>query len=189
MKVSMLISLMLKKLGHGGTDIEYPDTALDYSPEALVYLNEAYFRAVQRLRPVHEEAIELNALGCLETRGLSMPATCIRYLIRDGKKRRVYMPKAWDMDELPLGGARPNEIVVVGYEFDPPPLKGEQDEPLLRPEFIHAALSDYAAARIMELQGRREEANLLYASFERALSLLRPHRGPFTNKLSAWNGL
>ncbi|MDR2513951.1 MAG: hypothetical protein LBD02_01940 [Christensenellaceae bacterium] len=189
MKVSTLMSLFLKKLGHGGTDLEYPDTALDYAPEALSYLNEGYFKALAKLRPVREEEISLDALGCFDPGAFSLPAVSIRYLIRGGRRRRCYLPVKRGMKPCFLPGGKAGETLCVGYEFDPPQLSSDEDEPLLEPEFIHSVLADYAAARVLEARGETAQAGALYGAFERALLLLRPPRGPFENKYKAWEGL
>lgn len=186
MNVTMLTSLFLKKLGHSGTDIEYPDTAKDYAPEALVYLNEGYFKAMSRVRPIKEESVKLDGLCCFDPAVLSLDLVLIRYILRDGRRIRTYVPGGREMGDVFVPGARAEEVVVVGYEFDPPPLCEDADEPMLKPAYIHGMIADYAAARVLEGQGKLKEASSFYAAFERGILLAKPARGPMQNKFDAW---
>lgn len=189
MKLAALVTLAMKKLGYGAEDIAYQDNRTALMPELLDALNEAYLRAVIRLKPVKEEVVTLDEGCCFAVSGLTLKATRIRY-VRWGKTlRELILPYDREMDSVYVASAPALSEVTVGYEFDPPPLSEDDDEPLLKPVFVHGALADYAAARHLEQEGKREQAASLYGAFERSLYLLQPVAGRFTHRYATWGEL
>lgn len=189
MNVSELRSLALKKMGYANHDLEHQDVLLDHSPELLLYLNEAYFRAFSRLRPLKRQEVVLDGERGFALEELEASPTRIRYIEHKGVRHRQCLPYDRDMQRLTVFFAKPWDSVAIGYEYDPPALENDWDEPQIRPAFFHSALADYAAARALEQEGKREDASQLYAAFERALALLKPAAGRFHGAVQEWKNL
>ena len=175
MNVSELRSLALKKMGYANQDLEHQDVLLDHSPELLLYLNEAYFRAFSRLRPLKRQEVVLDGERGFALEELEASPTRIRYIEHKGVRHRQCLPYDRDMQRLTVFFAKPWDSVAIGYEYDPPALENDWDE--------------YAAARALEQEGKREDASQLYAAFERALALLKPAAGRFHGAVQEWKNL
>ena len=189
MDLQELISLTLKKIGYANADIEHPDVRAEHSPELRLYLNEAYLRALRRIRPVKRQEVVLDGERGFDLSELEEKPTRIRYIEYEGARHRQCLPFDREMTHLTVPFARPWDSVCVGYEYDPPALENDWDAPELCPAGFHGALADYAAARMLEQEGKREQAAPFYAAFERALTMLKPAAGRFCRDALAWRSL
>lgn len=189
MNTAELKSLVLKKMGYANQDLEHQDVLIGHSPELLLYLNEAYFRAFSKLRPIKRQEVVLNGERSFDMAELEENPTRIRYVERKGQRHSQFLPYDRSLQTLCVSFAKPWESVVIGYEYDPPALENDWDEPCIRPTFFHSALADYAAARMLEQEGKRDKAAQLYAGFERSLMLLKPTAGRFSGSEAYWRDL
>lgn len=147
MTFAQLKLLALNQLGEDAEDLP------EYGQALGIYLNEGYAALCQSAyHPEHSEEVSLTG-GAFELSQLSR--TPVRILSVAGP-HPVRFYQQGDTVRVQTGGPDISQV-RVRYEYAPPPMAGDDDEPIL-PQGVHTALADWATARVLGTGSRTRQA-------------------------------